>query len=762
MRKIFISYNRKNEDFARFLCNDIEALGHTVLIDQKLFGGKEWWDQILEMIRECDLLAFVLSHETLNSTACIRECTYGAELGKPILPVLIEDNISTNILPPTLSLFQFVDYRDRDRNSVFQLAKALSSIPKNDLPEELPPPPEPPISYLGKITQQIDSDTVLDYNEQCSLIVDLKRSIHESEFLPDVETLLKRLRNRRDLYATIAEEIDKLLTEQSNNVVVNNNVTNKKYLKNSNNLINNQKSHSKATQSQIFDNLLMPLKFLERKVIQSTNFAKSILQSKNKILISFKSNRFNFFYYACLLTFGTILVSIFNTLFQQLLYNNEDAKFLITYNNYIYISFFLSIIILKNYFSISFKKLSIFTSYYFASVFIIKLTHYILYSIYKEFYISFYWSESIFYHFGESISFFLLSFFTLSGCLLFRFKNFSLKMKDIITLSILVALGIFVGEFTRRQIYDLLSHSYIIKAILCDFPISVMTITILLFFRRLKLLSLQSMILIPLFVKIGGTNGFIFTQLLDEYIGPVSSTYLENAAFIALYYFSFFTWTILGICKFYILDHRIKINIRIPLFKLNYRTLIYIFFVSTFIFGYIFVHSIIQNKRPTQKTAPTINSIECKPDWLESPPIDENLVYGTGEGKLRNSALTMEVADSRARSSILNTIRKNFEKHLFDIIPVLGLSKSEVSLLTSSLEKLLSREILNGCKIVKREICTDGKVYSLATWNKENLPQLQESLLKFVSELVSNDKIKIKNTIGLETFKVEINNLKIR
>ena len=752
MRKIFISYNRKNEDFAKFLCDDIEALGHTVLIDQKLFGGKEWWDQILEMIRECDLLAFVLSLETLNSTACKLECSYGAELGKPILPVLIEDNISTNILPPTLSLFQFVDYRDRDRNSVFQLAKALSGIPKNELPQELPPPPAPPISYLGKITQQIDSDSVLNYNEQCSLLVDLKRSIHESELLQDVETLMKRLRNRRDLYATIAEEIDELLNKQSYKEVTNNNLTNKKSLNNNNNLNSSKKFNSKATQTKVFDNLLMPLKFLEGKVIQSTNFARSIVENQKKLLISLKINRFNFFYYACLLTLGTIFISLLNTMVYQLNINNF-ANSIIIYNNFVYISLFLSIIILKNYFSISYKKLSIFTLYYFVSVFIIKFNNYIIHSFYKEeLYI--YWSKLFFYPFAESISYFLLSFLTFSGFLLFQFKNFSLKLKDILTLSIFVAIGIFVGEFTRGYVFDLLSSSYIIKAILVDLPISVMTIAILVFFRRKKLLSLQNFIIIPFFVKAGGTSGYICTLVLDEYIGSVELTYLKNAAFIALYYFSFFTLTIFGIRKYYILGH--KINIPIPTFKQNYRYLIYILLAATCIFGSIYFKNITQ-----VPAAPTANQSLCIPDWIKSPTIEDNLIYGIGEGKLRNKSLSKEVADSRARTVITTTIKKIFEKHLFDIIPIFDLSNSEANLLTSSLIKLLSSKILHECKIFKRKYCPDGKIYSLATWNKENLPQLNESLLNLVSKLELHDKFKIYNMIKLEletTIKTEINN----
>ena len=82
MTKVFISYNRESETVVRALADDIEAIGHTVWFDQGLSGGKEWWDQILASVSDCDVFVFVLDSESLDSTACKREYGYAADLGK--------------------------------------------------------------------------------------------------------------------------------------------------------------------------------------------------------------------------------------------------------------------------------------------------------------------------------------------------------------------------------------------------------------------------------------------------------------------------------------------------------------------------------------------------------------------------------------------------------------------------------------------------------------------------------------------------------
>lgn len=212
MPRVFLSYSRHSEDIAKTLARDVEALGHEVWFDQELSGGQTWWDQILAKVRDFDVFILVVDPQSLESTACKREYGYAADLGKPILPVLVSSDVSTNLLPPALSQIQFVDYVAHDRDAAFRLARAFTTLPPlAPLPDPLPPEPEAPVSYLGNLTERVESTSTLNYQEQSALLVDLKGSLREPETAGDARTLLERFRKRRDLLAFIAQEIDELL-----------------------------------------------------------------------------------------------------------------------------------------------------------------------------------------------------------------------------------------------------------------------------------------------------------------------------------------------------------------------------------------------------------------------------------------------------------------------------------------------------------------------------------------------------------------------
>lgn len=212
MANIFISYNRKSEAIARTLAGDIETLGHTVWFDHELSGGQAWWDQILVRVRDCTVFVFVLDLAALNSTACKREYGYAADLGKPILPVLVSEGVRENLLPPALSKIQFVDYRKRNPDAAFRLARALATVPPpRPLPDPLPSPPEAPVSYLGSLVELVETTNTLSYEDQSGLLIKLKRSLRDPATTDDSRMLLECLRKRDDLRAIVRDEIDELL-----------------------------------------------------------------------------------------------------------------------------------------------------------------------------------------------------------------------------------------------------------------------------------------------------------------------------------------------------------------------------------------------------------------------------------------------------------------------------------------------------------------------------------------------------------------------
>jgi hypothetical protein len=212
---IFISYSRSDGQEVKQIIEDFESLGYKVWFDKELSGGQSWWDRILSEIRNCDLFVFVLSAKSNNSTACNREYTYAFDLNKRILPILVDD-VSTNLLPPALTAIHFVDYRDKGRNSVLGLVKALNSLPEpSPPPDPLPPSPEVPISYLGNLKAEIETSQTLSFEDQSAILLKLKERLKNEAEEKDVYQLLRKFKQRDELYHRIAEQIDELLAGKS-------------------------------------------------------------------------------------------------------------------------------------------------------------------------------------------------------------------------------------------------------------------------------------------------------------------------------------------------------------------------------------------------------------------------------------------------------------------------------------------------------------------------------------------------------------------
>ena len=221
IRKIFISYDSDSRPLIVTLAEDLKELGHTVWFDQELSGGQTWWDQILENVRTCDVFVFALAPRALESVACTREYEYAFALGKPIIPVLITEGVSTNLLPFALSQIQYVDFRNPDEKAAaLRVGRALNAaILSESLPDPLPPPPDLPVSREGNLSQRIAASRP-DFEEQSAMLVEIKASLNDPASAKDAIVLLDRLRNRHDLYASIEKEIVELIRERENQQLV--------------------------------------------------------------------------------------------------------------------------------------------------------------------------------------------------------------------------------------------------------------------------------------------------------------------------------------------------------------------------------------------------------------------------------------------------------------------------------------------------------------------------------------------------------------
>ena len=134
IKKLFLSYSRKNTDAAFKLKGELEAAGFDVWMDQSSIElGKLWNDAIESAINDTDCVLALQSTIALASENIEDELLYAKDQGKRIIPVLLEECH----LPLIIRRFQYIALYPRYHEQLKILVAALTG-------EEVPPPPPPP------------------------------------------------------------------------------------------------------------------------------------------------------------------------------------------------------------------------------------------------------------------------------------------------------------------------------------------------------------------------------------------------------------------------------------------------------------------------------------------------------------------------------------------------------------------------------------------------------------------------------------------
>jgi uncharacterized integral membrane protein len=218
-KSIFVSYARQDQDKARQIVEGLRMLEHSVWFDEGLVGGQEWWDEILLRIRNCDIFIQAVSRHATRSAACDSERKYAIALKKKLLPVVLE-RIPGASLPGDLAGLQFIDYVDATPASAFKLARSVDGAPMAPpLPDPLPEPPHAPLSYLVALGDKVRSQDPLTLDDQLSIVGTIRTALGHPEDIDGVDDLdategmLRDLRNRRDAFHRVAEEVDQALAQ---------------------------------------------------------------------------------------------------------------------------------------------------------------------------------------------------------------------------------------------------------------------------------------------------------------------------------------------------------------------------------------------------------------------------------------------------------------------------------------------------------------------------------------------------------------------
>jgi hypothetical protein len=210
--KVFVSYSSVDRPLVAAIVDDLEAAGYEVWFDQELSGGQAWWDVILDKVRGSDVIVFAVTEAAVASQACRAEAAYAAAHGNTVIPQRRTD-VAPDAAPSALQQVQWIDYRTPDRAAAFALVRSVNNAPTQALPDPLPAPPSVPLSYLADLVDKVDTPGVLTLENQLAIVFAFRQLAAQERDPAKVADLLARFRQRDDLLAKVAVDIDTLIAQ---------------------------------------------------------------------------------------------------------------------------------------------------------------------------------------------------------------------------------------------------------------------------------------------------------------------------------------------------------------------------------------------------------------------------------------------------------------------------------------------------------------------------------------------------------------------
>jgi len=125
MARVFISYNRKDEDFARKLARSLSELGEDIWIDvEDIPAGMNWSSAIQQGLLVCDVMLVIISPDSMVSSNVADEWQYYRDQRKPIIPVLWKPAD----VHYQLKRIQYIDFQNQDYDAALkQLHNAIEN-----------------------------------------------------------------------------------------------------------------------------------------------------------------------------------------------------------------------------------------------------------------------------------------------------------------------------------------------------------------------------------------------------------------------------------------------------------------------------------------------------------------------------------------------------------------------------------------------------------------------------------------------------------
>jgi hypothetical protein len=109
MPDIFVSYSRKDKEFASKLVKSLEAEGRDVWIDfDDIPFASEWWDEICSGIESSEAAVFIISPDSLESKVCGLEVNYAIKNNKRLIPILYREAQDRSAVPTEISHLNWI------------------------------------------------------------------------------------------------------------------------------------------------------------------------------------------------------------------------------------------------------------------------------------------------------------------------------------------------------------------------------------------------------------------------------------------------------------------------------------------------------------------------------------------------------------------------------------------------------------------------------------------------------------------------------
>jgi len=110
--KVFISYSRKDMEFANRLVAALTARNFAVLIDRtEIYAFDPWWERIQELIGQADTVIFALSPDSVASPVALKEVAHAASLNKRFAPIVCRP-VKDSEVPEQLRRLNFIFFDD--------------------------------------------------------------------------------------------------------------------------------------------------------------------------------------------------------------------------------------------------------------------------------------------------------------------------------------------------------------------------------------------------------------------------------------------------------------------------------------------------------------------------------------------------------------------------------------------------------------------------------------------------------------------------